>query len=57
MSVQRSSVDHLLVPLGAGGHSARLNGRVFEAVAARLGGGLLRLYHSALVVRCRRDGS
>jgi hypothetical protein len=47
-----SSVDLYWLPLGAGGHSVRLNGRVFEAVVA----GLERrsscdLYHSALVVR------
>jgi hypothetical protein len=48
----QSSVDLYWLPLGAGGHSVRLNGRVFEAVAARLekreG---CDLYHSALVVR------
>jgi hypothetical protein len=47
-----SGVDLYWLPLGAGGHSVRLNGRVFEAVAA----GLERrracdLYHSALEVR------
>ncbi len=47
-----SAVDLYWLPLGAGGHSVRLNGRVFEAVAA----GLERrprcdLYHSALEVR------
>jgi len=37
------------LPLGAGGHSVRLNGRVFEAVAARLGRRRpCDLYHSAL---------
>jgi hypothetical protein len=45
-------VDLYWLPLGAGGHSVRLNGRVFEAVAA----GMERrracdLYHSALEVR------
>jgi hypothetical protein len=40
------------LPLGAGGHSVRLNGRVFEAVAARLKGRPpCDLYHSALEVR------
>jgi hypothetical protein len=40
------------LPLGAGGHSVRLNGKVFEAVAARLGGReRCDLYHSALEVR------
>jgi hypothetical protein len=52
MHVQRSSVDLYWLPLGAGGHSVRLNGRVFEAVAARLGRrSPCDLYHSALVVR------
>jgi hypothetical protein len=47
-----TGIDLYWLPLGAGGHSVRLNGRVFEAVAA-----LLErrppcdLYHSALVVR------
>jgi hypothetical protein len=44
-------VDLYWLPLGAGGHSVRLNGRVFEAVAARLEGRPpCDLYHSALVV-------
>src|SRR6478672_6671151 len=52
MNVQRSSVDLYWLPLGAGGNSVRLNGRVFEAVAARLAGRPpCDLYHSALVVR------
>ena len=45
------SVDLYWLPLGAGGHSVRLNGKVFEAVAARLEKRTARdLYHSALVV-------
>jgi hypothetical protein len=45
-------VDLYWLPLGAGGHSVRLNGRVYEAVAARLGRRPpCDLYHSALVVR------
>ena len=45
-------VDLYWLPLGAGGHSVRLNGRVFEAVAARLERRSPRdLYHSALEVR------
>jgi hypothetical protein len=45
-------IDLYWLPLGAGGHSVRLNGRVFEAVAARLEGRAPRdLYHSALEVR------
>jgi hypothetical protein len=45
------SVDLYWLPLGAGGHSVRLNGRVFEAVVARREKRPARsLYHSALVV-------
>jgi hypothetical protein len=48
----RSSVDLYWLPLGAGGHSVRLNGRVFEAIAARLARRPpCDLYHSGLVVR------
>ena len=48
----RSSVDLYWLPLGAGGHSVRLNGRVFEAVVARLARRPpCDLYHSGLVVR------
>lgn len=47
-----TGVDLYWLPLGAGGHSVRLNGRVFEAVAARLERRAPRdLYHSALEVR------
>jgi hypothetical protein len=47
-----SSVDLYWLPLGAGGRSVRLNGRVFEAVTARLQRRSPRdLYHSALEVR------
>jgi len=45
-------IDLYWLPLGAGGHSVRLNGRVFEAVAARLERRApCDLYHSALEVR------
>ena len=48
----RASIDLYWLPLGAGGHSVRLNGRVYEAVAARLGRRPVSdLYHSALEVR------
>jgi hypothetical protein len=48
----KSGVDLYWLPLGAGGHSVRLNGRVLEAVAARLGRRPpCDLYHSALEVR------
>ena len=47
-----ASVDLYWLPLGAGGHSVRASGRIFEAVAAAL---TRRkrccLYHSALEVR------
>jgi hypothetical protein len=44
-------VDLYWLPLGAGGHSVRLNGRAYEAVAAAFHGRERRdLYHSALVV-------
>jgi hypothetical protein len=45
-------VDLYWLPLGAGGHSVRLNGRVFEAVAAwHDQRPRCDLYHSALEVR------
>jgi hypothetical protein len=45
-------VDLYWLPLGAGGHSVRLNGRAFEWVAARFEHRpRCDLYHSALVVR------
>jgi len=46
-----ATVELFWLPLGAGGHSVRLNGRVFEAVAARLAHRVpCDLYHSALEV-------
>jgi hypothetical protein len=46
-----AAVDLYWLPLGAGGHFVRLNGRVYEALAARLGRRKARdLYHSALQV-------
>jgi hypothetical protein len=46
------SIDLYWLPLGAGGHSVRLNGRAFEWLAARLEGReRCDLYHSALEVR------
>jgi hypothetical protein len=45
------AIDLYWLPLGAGGHSVRLNGKVFEAVAARLSHrSTCDLYHSALIV-------
>jgi hypothetical protein len=46
-----AAIDLYWLPLGAGGHSVRLNGLVFEAFAARLQHrGRADLYHSALEV-------
>ena len=47
-----AGVDLYWLPLGAGGHFVRLNGRVFEAVVSRLERRpACDLYHSALEVR------
>jgi len=47
-----SAVDLLWLPLGAGGHVVRLNGRLYEYVAARRAHRAPRdLYHAALEVR------
>ncbi len=47
-----AAVDLFWLPLGAGGQYVRFNGRVFEAVAARLARRpACDLYHSALEVR------
>jgi hypothetical protein len=46
-----TTIELYWLPLGAGGYSVRLNGKVFEAVAARLEGrDRCDLYHSALQV-------
>jgi len=46
-----AAVDLYWIPLGAGGHSVRLNGKVFEAVVSLLERRRpLDLYHAALVV-------
>jgi hypothetical protein len=48
---EAAAVDLYWLPLGAGGHSVRLNGLAFEAVAARLKHRTAAdLYHSALEV-------
>src|SRR5947207_3353680 len=47
-----AAVDLYWLPLGAGGHSVRLNGRIYEALAARLQRRQpCDLYHSALQVQ------
>ena len=49
---EAGGVDLYWLPLGAGGHSVRHNGRVYEAVAARIARRPARdLYHAALEVR------
>jgi hypothetical protein len=49
---ETAAVDLYWLPLGAGGHSVRLNGRLYEAVAARAGRRpACDLYHSALQVQ------
>jgi hypothetical protein len=51
-----AAVDLYWLPLGAGGHFVRLNGRVFEAVTARLQRRpVCDLYHSALQVHLGAD--
>ncbi len=48
----RASVDLYWIPLGAGGHFVRFNGKVFEAVVSMFERrSRLDLYHSALEVR------
>jgi len=45
-------IDLYWLPLGAGGNFVRLNGRVYEAIKARLDRRpVCELYHSALVVQ------
>ena len=51
----RASVELYWLPLGAGGHSVRLNGKLFEAFAAWRGRrARCDLYHGALEVVCDR---
>jgi hypothetical protein len=51
-----AAVDLYWIPLGAGGHSVRFNGRVFEAIeAARQHRQRCDLYHSALIVELDGD--
>jgi len=47
----RAAIDLYWIPLGAGGHCVRFNGRVFEAIqAARQHRRRRDLYHAAIVV-------
>ena len=49
---EAAAVDLYWLPLGAGGHSVRLNGRVYEAVLARIERRRVSdLYHAGLEVR------
>jgi hypothetical protein len=51
-----AAVDLYWIPLGAGGHSVRFNGQVFEALeAARRRRQRCDLYHAALVVELDGD--
>jgi hypothetical protein len=51
-SPQRSGIDLYWLPLGAGGHSVRWNGRIYEALAAlHERRSAQDLYHAALEVR------
>jgi hypothetical protein len=50
--VSSAGIDLYWLPLGAGGHSVRFNGKLFEAVAARIEKRARQhLYHSALEIR------
>jgi len=53
-----AAVDLYWLPLGAGDHFVRFNGRVFEAVAARLAHrSTCDLHHSALELRGPNEAS
>jgi hypothetical protein len=56
MTSPSTAVNLYWIPLGAGGHSVRLNGRVFEAIeAARQRRERCDLYHAALIVELDGD--
>jgi hypothetical protein len=56
MHASRTAADLYWIPLGAGGHCVRFNGRVFEAIeAARQHRQRCDLYHAALVVELDGD--
>jgi hypothetical protein len=51
---EAAAVDLYWLPLGAGGHSVRLNGRVYEAVLARIERRRASdLYHAGLEIRAK----
>src|SRR3954463_13199265 len=52
-SSRTAAADLYWIPLGAGGHCVRFNGRVYEAVlAGRQHRERCDLYHAALIVQC-----
>ena len=54
--VRAAAVDLHWIPLGAGGHSVRFNGRVSEAIAAaRAHRSRCDLYHAALIIELDGD--
>src|SRR5919205_4339167 len=56
LSARTATVDLYWIPLGAGGHSVRFNGRVFEAIQAAFEHRhRCDLYHAALVVELDGD--
>jgi hypothetical protein len=56
MQASRTAVNLYWIPLGAGGHWVRFNGRVYEAIeAARQHRKRCDLYHAALVVELDGD--
>lgn len=55
-ALRRGAADLYWIPLGAGGHSVRFNGRVFEAIeAACQRRDRCELYHAALIVELDAD--
>lgn len=51
VEISRATTDLIWLPLGAGGHCVRLNGRIYETLAAQIGRRSRRqLYHSALEI-------
>jgi hypothetical protein len=56
MDPRLAALDLYWIPLGAGGHSVRFNGRVFEAIeAARQHRQRCDLYHAALIAELDGD--
>jgi hypothetical protein len=56
MSTAPAAIELFWIPLGAGGHSVRFNGKVYEALVAAHGHRpRYELYHAALVVDVDRE--